>query len=60
VEDKIKALQKDREEAIAAHELARRRMAERRKDRFKPFQVGQKVCLDTHNLKTRYCKGNPF
>ena len=31
VEDKIKALQKDREGAIATHELARRRMAERRK-----------------------------
>ena len=29
-------------------------MAERRKDRFKPFKVGQKVWLDTRNLKTRY------
>jgi len=54
VEDKLKALQKDWEEAIAAHELAWRRMAERRKDNFKPFKLGQKVWLDTQNLKTHY------
>jgi hypothetical protein len=56
VEERIKQLQKDREEALAAHELARRRMAERRKDKFQPFTVGQKVWLDTRNLKTRYHK----
>jgi transposase InsO family protein len=54
VEDKLNALRKDREEAIAAHELARRRMIERRKSNFKPFKVDQKVWLDTRNLKTRY------
>ena len=29
-------------------------MAERRKNNFKPFKLGQKVWLDTQNLKTRY------
>jgi len=52
VEDKIKALQKDQEEALAAHELAR--MAERKKNNFKPFKIGQKVWLDTRNLMTHY------
>ena len=54
MEDKIKALQKDWEEAIVAHELARRRMAKWRKDNFKPFSVKQKVWLDSQNLKTCY------
>ena len=54
VEDRIKSLQQARDEAIAAHELARRRMAERRKDKFQPFKLGQKVWLDTRNVKTRY------
>jgi len=31
-------------------------MAERRKNNFKPFKLGQKVWLDTRNLKTRYHK----
>jgi len=29
-------------------------MAERRKDKFQPFKLGQKVWLDTRNVKTRY------
>ena len=37
----------DREEALAAHELARRRIVERRKNTFAPFVKGQKVWLDT-------------
>jgi len=54
VEDRIQQLQKDREEALAAHELARRRMAERRKNKFTGFKLGQQVWLDTRNLKTKY------
>jgi Chromo (CHRromatin Organisation MOdifier) domain len=46
----------DRDEALAAHELARTRMAERRQNTFIPFTVGQKVWLDTRNMKTNYHK----
>ena len=56
IEDKMKTLQRNREEALAAHELARSRMADRRKSTFTPFQLGQKVWLDSRNLKTLYHK----
>lgn len=52
VEDKMKTLIKNREEALAAHELARSRIADRRKSTFTPFKKGDKVWLDTRNLKT--------
>ena len=54
VEDKMKRLQRDREEALTAHELARTRMIERRKTMFTPFRKGNKVWLDSRNLKTLY------
>ena len=50
-EKRIVALQKSREEALAAHELARQTMAERITRRFTPFEIGQKVWLDSRNLK---------
>jgi hypothetical protein len=56
VEDKMKMLIKNREEALAAHELARTRMMERRKSTFTPFKQGDKVWLDTRNLKTNHHK----
>ena len=56
IEDKLKQLLNDREEALAAHELARNRMARRITSSFNPFNVGQKVWLDTRNLKTNYHK----
>ena len=56
VEIKMKQLQKNREEALATHELARTRMIERRQDNFTPFQKGEKVWLDLQNLKTLYHK----
>jgi hypothetical protein len=56
IEDKMKTLQKNREEALAAHELARSRMANRKRSTFTPFTVGQKVWLDSRNLKTIYHK----
>ena len=56
IEDKMKNLIKDREEALAAHELARTRMAERRKSTFIPFKVGDQVWLDSRNLKTNHHK----
>ena len=56
LEDKMKTLQKNREEALAAHELARTRMIERGKSTFTPFKQGDKVWLDTRNIKMNYHK----
>jgi Chromo (CHRromatin Organisation MOdifier) domain len=52
VENRMKILIRNREEALAAHELARSRIADRKKSMFKPFKKGDKVWLDTRNLKT--------
>ena len=49
-------LRRNREEALAAHELARNRMADRRKSTFTPFKLGDQVWLDSRNLKTIYHK----
>ena len=46
----MKTLQKNREEALAAHELARTQMAERGKSTFVPFKQGDKVWLDTRGI----------
>ena len=46
----------DREEALAAHELARTRIANRKQSNFTPFEKNQKVWLDTRNLKMNYHK----
>ena len=56
MEDKMKTLQRNREEALAAHELARSCMADRRKSTFIPFKKGDQVWLDSWNLKTTYHK----
>ena len=56
IEERMKKLIKEREEALAAHELARQRMAGRRRDTFVPFEKGQKVWLDSRNLKMSYHK----
>ena len=56
LEDKMKTLQKNREEALAAHELARTRMIKRGKSNFTPFKQGDKVWLDTQNIKMNYHK----
>jgi Chromo (CHRromatin Organisation MOdifier) domain len=56
VAEKIKNLVTSREEALAAHELARSRMAERIKSNFVPFKKGQIVWLDSRHLKTNYHK----
>jgi hypothetical protein len=52
----IKNLVTSREEALAAHELARGRMAERIKLNFIPFRKGQMVWVDLRHLKTNYHK----
>ena len=52
----MKSLIQNREEALAAHELARSRMADQRKSMFVPFTKGDQVWLDSRNLKTIYHK----
>ena len=42
----------NREEPLAAHELAMRRIANRQKNAFTPFKKGDKVWLNTRNIKT--------
>ena len=56
IEDKMRTLIRNREEALAAHELARNRMADRRRSTFTPFKLGDRVWLDTRNLKTNHHK----
>ena len=50
IEQQMHDLICDREEALAAHEL--RRIADRWKNTFAPFKKGDKVWLDTRNIKT--------
>ena len=52
----MKTLMQNREEALAAHELARSRMADRWRSTFIPFKKGDKVWLHSRNLKTIYHK----
>jgi hypothetical protein len=51
IKEKMKQMISDREEALAAHELARTRIANRKQSKFVPFKKNQKVWLDTRNLK---------
>jgi hypothetical protein len=46
----------DREKALAAHELARTRIANQKQLKFIPFKKNQKVWLDMRNLKINYYK----
>ena len=43
VEERMKLLRYHRQEALAAYELARQKMAELTRRNFKPFKKGQKV-----------------
>ena len=43
IEEKMKCMIQEREEALAAHELARTRMANHKQSTFVPFEKGQKV-----------------
>jgi hypothetical protein len=56
VAEKLKNLVTSREEALAAHELARSHMAKRIKLNFVPFKKDQMVWLDLRHLKTNYYK----
>ena len=56
IEEKMKQMIKDREEALAAHKLARTRIANRKQLNFTPFEKNQKVWLDMRNLKMNHHK----
>ena len=56
IEDKMKTLIRNQEEALAAHELAHTCMIEQLKSTFTPFKLGDQVWLDTRNLKTNHHK----
>ena len=45
---------RDREEVLAAHKLAMRRIADRRKNIPVPLKKGDKVWLDMRNIKTTH------
>ena len=51
LEDRLRELRDIRQEALAAHEMARVRMAERITRSFVPFKKGDKVWLEAKNLK---------
>jgi Chromo (CHRromatin Organisation MOdifier) domain len=52
----MKQMINDREEALAAHELARTRIANQKQLRFVQLEKGQKVWLHTRNLKMSHHK----
>jgi hypothetical protein len=56
MEDKMKTLLRNRQEALAAHKLARSHISARWKSTFAPFKKGDQVWLDSRNLKTIYHK----
>jgi hypothetical protein len=52
----MKQMISDREEALAAHELARTRITNWKQLKFVSFEKNQKVWLDTRNLKMSHHK----
>ena len=52
----MKQLLHEREEALAAHKLARTRLANWKQSKFTLFEKGQKVWLNTQNFKTGHHK----
>jgi hypothetical protein len=56
IKEKMKQMISDREEALAAHELAQTRIANWKQSKFIPFEKNQKVWLDTRNLKMSHHK----
>ena len=56
IKKKMKCIINDREEALATHELARTRIANRKQSNFVPFKRNQKVWLDMRNFRMNYHK----
>jgi len=53
-ESRIKELSEARNKALAAHDIAHKVMKDRSTAKFSPFQKGDKVWLEAHNLKCLY------
>ena len=53
VSERFKLMSQYREEALAAHELARNRISQRIKANYTPFTLNQQVWLDTRNLRMK-------
>jgi hypothetical protein len=56
LDDRLQSLKQARQEALAAHEITRSRMARRINGTFDHFKPGQKVWLEARNLKSGYNK----
>jgi hypothetical protein len=54
VENRLTELMKIRQEALAAHELARQTMLKRNKTSYTPFKEGDLVWLDAKHLNIKY------
>jgi len=54
VDDRLRYLEKTRQEALAAHELGRNRMIDRTKRQEQSFKKGQMVWLEAKNLRLPY------
>ena len=54
IENRLTELMKIRQEALAAHELARQLMLRRNKGNFTPFKQGDLVWLENRNLRIPY------
>ena len=59
IQDRMKSLIQNQEEALAAHEVARSQISEWWRSAFTPLKKGDKVWLDSKNLKTIYHKMKP-
>ena len=53
VSERFRLLARYRDEALAAHEIARNRISQRINANYIPFTLNQKVWLDTRNLKMK-------
>ena len=56
IKERMKWMINDRGEALAAHELARTRIANEKQSNFTPFEKNKKVWLDMRNLKINHHK----
>ena len=56
LDNQLLALERARQEALAAHEIARSRMSGRINGIFDHFKIGQEVWLDARHLKLGYNK----
>ena len=54
INDWLSSFHQARDKAQAAHELARQQMLQKITNKFKPFQKGDKVWLESKNLKLQY------